>query len=258
MNGLRHQPRNNRQKELLQEQENRCFWCCQEFGTIVERKGKYKTLMPVWDHLIPIATGGSSKDNNFVAACQICNGIKGAMTPAIIGDVGLRDMIVDKWESKGYRIAGLRNALPPTIVFRPVTVLKDAEDLRGDSQYEKASAGDGEVDKRGISDIQSTRHYAWQNIGRVSKDGGKSRSQTASTKSRSNSVHDRAGPDDITRLSIDSEDNRLISATVSLPNNVYQFLKQRAARRGMTFSGLIRMYILRFCRSEIAKYKGGN
>ena len=50
----------------LIEQEGRCFYCNSSlYGDRIE-----------WDHLIPYAYSGTNPDNNWIAACELCNGKK--------------------------------------------------------------------------------------------------------------------------------------------------------------------------------------
>ncbi len=59
-------------------QENKCFYCAQEFGTWERHRRKLIQLRVNWDHLLPFAYLQSNPTFNFVAACQLCNGIKGS------------------------------------------------------------------------------------------------------------------------------------------------------------------------------------
>lgn len=74
----RAKPSASQQFKLLQEQENCCFYCLREFGEVVLWHGRPVTLRLHWDHLVPYSYGYNNLDNNFVAACHICNGIKGS------------------------------------------------------------------------------------------------------------------------------------------------------------------------------------
>ncbi|TLZ87260.1 MAG: hypothetical protein E6K00_05760 [Methanobacteriota archaeon] len=50
------------------------------FNSAVERKGRLIYLKVNWDHFVPFAYSQNNYAYNFVAACQICNGIKGSST----------------------------------------------------------------------------------------------------------------------------------------------------------------------------------
>lgn len=74
----RAKPTKARQLRLLAEQEYRCYWCLRHFGTTIEFHGQVKQLRVEWDHFTPFSYSGSCGDDAFVAACQVCNGIKGS------------------------------------------------------------------------------------------------------------------------------------------------------------------------------------
>ena len=65
---------------ILELQSNRCLYCDVLFNSAVERKGRLIFLKVNWDHFVPFAYSQNNYAFNFVAACQICNGIKGSMT----------------------------------------------------------------------------------------------------------------------------------------------------------------------------------
>lgn len=63
-----------RQREILLEQANRCFYCGDEFGTYRTLSGKNRVVKLSWDHVVPFSFDGNNRD--YVAACSVCNGIK--------------------------------------------------------------------------------------------------------------------------------------------------------------------------------------
>jgi len=65
---------------ILELQSNRCLYCDMLFGSAVERRGRLIFLKVNWDHFVPFAYSQNNYAYNFVAACQICNGIKGSNT----------------------------------------------------------------------------------------------------------------------------------------------------------------------------------
>lgn len=73
---IRRLPPLNARKTQLERQENRCLYCEREFGTYVFRNVRAIRLRTTWDHVVPFAYSQNNNDTNFVAACQICNGIK--------------------------------------------------------------------------------------------------------------------------------------------------------------------------------------
>lgn len=76
---VRRQPSTSVKMALILKQENRCFYCDRLFGTSLVRHGRLWQLRPTWDHYVPFAYCGSNPAENFVAACQICNGYKSSM-----------------------------------------------------------------------------------------------------------------------------------------------------------------------------------
>lgn len=72
----RKQPSSRRKMELLIEQDNRCAYCDCEFGSFVVYKRKVKQALCEFDHVIPRSHTESDSDDNFVAACSICNRLK--------------------------------------------------------------------------------------------------------------------------------------------------------------------------------------
>jgi len=66
----------NARRKCLDKQENRCFYCKEEFDSIITRNGKPLKLKLVWDHMVPYSYFQTNPDNNFVAACHVCNSIK--------------------------------------------------------------------------------------------------------------------------------------------------------------------------------------
>jgi len=67
-------------EELCQTQRWRCAYCCRQMtrDATKARPGWAATL----DHDLPISRGGTNARNNVVAACERCNGEKGATTGA--------------------------------------------------------------------------------------------------------------------------------------------------------------------------------
>ena len=75
-------------REIVEAQGNKCFYCEREFGTpfLKGHKHTLQFLNVTWDHLAPYSFAQNNQKQNFVAACQICNGIKGSMVFETISD----------------------------------------------------------------------------------------------------------------------------------------------------------------------------
>ena len=96
----RYKPPAKVQRFLLEQQENRCYWCGREFGSwVASAKGKVYELRPYWDHFIPFVITGSSQADQFVATCWICNSYKHTTVVVFEGEETiLRDRIAKKWK----------------------------------------------------------------------------------------------------------------------------------------------------------------
>jgi len=81
---VRRQPTAEEKRLILDLQENRCLYCQKRLGSAVIRKGKLTWLRVTWDHLVPFSYGQNNNAINLVAACQICNGIKGSLMFATV------------------------------------------------------------------------------------------------------------------------------------------------------------------------------
>lgn len=73
---IRRTPTPTERKEILELQQDRCLYCDRLFGTAVIRKEKLVFLRTNFDHFVPFSYSQNNYAYNFVAACQICNGIK--------------------------------------------------------------------------------------------------------------------------------------------------------------------------------------
>jgi len=81
-------------------QRNKCLYCRWPLDGSVLRNGKRIRLKVHWDHRIPFSYGQNNAAGNFVAACQICNGIKSDKFFEDLDDAKTYIMIVR--EKKGY------------------------------------------------------------------------------------------------------------------------------------------------------------
>lgn len=87
-------------KAKLESQEDRCFYCRREFGSYVVRDLKHKRLLIAWDHYVPYSYSQDNRESNFVAACQICNGMKSAKIFQTVEEAKVYLHL--KWKEKGY------------------------------------------------------------------------------------------------------------------------------------------------------------
>jgi len=99
----RRSPKVATRREILAKQNNRCLYCDLPFGTEIlrtGRKGRLVTLRLNWDHFIPYAYCLNNPHDNWVAACHVCNGIKGPRIFDTIADA--RRYIQNKALENGY------------------------------------------------------------------------------------------------------------------------------------------------------------
>lgn len=95
----RRRPSPREQKIILADQENACFYCATKFDTYVFKDTKLVRLRVNWDHFIPYVYSADNRYDNFVAACQICNGLKGSKMFDTEEDA--KEYIRERWTQKG-------------------------------------------------------------------------------------------------------------------------------------------------------------
>ena len=93
---------------LLEDQQNRCFYCGSCFGDVAineaRRTGpKEKILKVEWDHVEPFNWTGNNHHLNFVASCQVCNSIKRGLYFATKEDA--RAYVWRRRQKKGWQSA---------------------------------------------------------------------------------------------------------------------------------------------------------
>lgn len=93
-------PSKDERDRILREQHQKCFYCSRLFGATVYRKARAITLRAEWDHIIPWVYGMNNSAQNFVAACQVCNHLKGAVMFNSLGEAQV--FVHEKWKVKGY------------------------------------------------------------------------------------------------------------------------------------------------------------
>ena len=98
----RNRPSLARQREILEAQGNRCLYCENEFGTLVAVRGVMRRLGVAWDHLVPFSYSANNRDENFAAACGLCNGVKSNRVFETIEDA--RAFVKREWFRKEYRV----------------------------------------------------------------------------------------------------------------------------------------------------------
>lgn len=71
--------RGKEKQRILKEQNYLCAYCIKEFGSIMYREGQEIYLSVEFDHKMPYAYNQDNKPRNYIAACQVCNGLKGSL-----------------------------------------------------------------------------------------------------------------------------------------------------------------------------------
>ncbi len=94
-------PSEARKRELRELQENCCFYCGRRFGSWVYRGFKLVWLRVHFDHVVAYAYSRNNYPDNFVAACHICNGLKGSKLFETVDEA--KAYLLQRWEKKGIR-----------------------------------------------------------------------------------------------------------------------------------------------------------
>lgn len=98
--GRRKKPPKKIQKQLIEKQENKCFYCNMEIGSLYMRKGKVKMTIIHWDHLVPFAYLQGNPNNNWVLSCNVCNICKGSKVFETVEDA--KDYLFYRINKKEY------------------------------------------------------------------------------------------------------------------------------------------------------------
>ena len=96
-------PENKRARPPLKDRErlldlfdHSCVYCHQAFGTWVRTKKRgIRKLRLCWDHQVPWAYSQNNRAENFLPACQICNGWKSSLIFRDVEEVEL--YVAEKW-----------------------------------------------------------------------------------------------------------------------------------------------------------------
>jgi 5-methylcytosine-specific restriction endonuclease McrA len=89
-------------EKIVTGQSGKCFYCERDFGYHYQKGGHvYKSTIH-FDHSIPFVYSGNSKENNLVAACNLCNLIK---KDRMFDDIeALRGYLNGRLKAKGIEI----------------------------------------------------------------------------------------------------------------------------------------------------------
>lgn len=122
----RREPSKAIKAEILEQQKNCCFYCGRRFGSIVYddhprmyREGNnvfiyWRTvaiaLRVHFDHVKPWIHSQDNSPDNFVAACHICNGMKGSESFADVEDA--RKVLKTLWKNRRLSDTGVADKAP--------------------------------------------------------------------------------------------------------------------------------------------------
>jgi 5-methylcytosine-specific restriction endonuclease McrA len=88
------------QRKILEDQDYCCLYCdVNVYGYTYKKERPVKVRLN-WDHMVPYIYSGNNKEDNFAAACHVCNGIKSDMMFETIDDARLYILTVRR--KKGY------------------------------------------------------------------------------------------------------------------------------------------------------------
>lgn len=93
-------PKMSERKAQLEIQDNKCFYCFRTFGTFVFRNSRAIRVNLCWDHALPFALTQNNDATNFVASCQVCNGIKTSLVFRTVEEARIH--IQQRRSDKGY------------------------------------------------------------------------------------------------------------------------------------------------------------
>lgn len=95
-------PRFSIQAKILNAQNYRCAYCTHPFGSVVLHKGRRIVTVLEWDHFVPYSYIQRNPDDNWLAACRVCNRLKS--TDLFQSREEAAYSIMCRWEEKKYEI----------------------------------------------------------------------------------------------------------------------------------------------------------
>lgn len=98
---VRKQPNPKAKREILKRQNHSCFYCGIGFEHWYWKKDRMIKLRLCWDHFAPWAYSQDNGGENFVAACNICNGIKSDII--FNNEEEARTYVTRRRKEKGYK-----------------------------------------------------------------------------------------------------------------------------------------------------------
>lgn len=99
----RRKPSKKRINRLLDIQSGKCLYCEIPFETYYQhpKSKKMQRTTICCDHYVPFAYSQNNKDENFVLACGICNGIKSSKLFKTLEDA--KEYVTKRRQDKGFK-----------------------------------------------------------------------------------------------------------------------------------------------------------
>jgi len=94
--GKRRKPKKAIRDRILMEQDNSCLYCDRSFGSSVMTAKGLRKIYTHWDHGVPFKYLQGNPDNNWVAACMICNAFKSSFVFRTVEEVKI--YVSGKWD----------------------------------------------------------------------------------------------------------------------------------------------------------------
>lgn len=104
--GRRKKPPKRERDRLIVEYRNRCAYCLLPFGMVLDTPRGKLILTVAWDHFVPYSFSLRNEGDNWVPACQLCNGYKASKIFATFDEA--RAYIVARREEKGILTSGAK------------------------------------------------------------------------------------------------------------------------------------------------------
>lgn len=89
-------------RAILLAQRGCCYYCEKAFGAIVLRRGRPIRLRLHWDHYVPFAYLNTNPEENWRAACHVCNSAKGSSVFMDLSLDEVRRRVLSERTRRGY------------------------------------------------------------------------------------------------------------------------------------------------------------
>lgn len=156
LNGTRKRPSKKRQRELVIKQGGKCFYCGLEFGSYFEWQYQLVCVRKTFDHLLAFCYSGNSSDDNFVASCFECNGLKSGKVFDSIKEA--KDYVKKRRIQKGLPLSRVRK-----VIYSKEDVAKVLSSKMQDEKLLEASRGGVEEKRRAL--MMRSKYYRIRLLG---------------------------------------------------------------------------------------------